>query len=55
MGRIGPKHNQSYTAHPHLVIRVNPWIELVQSTTKAILHISSDLEGHFLKVRDLLE
>ncbi len=29
------------------VIRVNPWVDLVESTTKAILHIFTEFQGHF--------
>ena len=36
-------------------IRVNPWVELVQSTTKVILHISTDFQGYSLEIKQLLE
>ena len=49
---------QFNSVHPHFyefqgdfsgnrVIRVNPWVELVQSTTKVILHISTKFQCHF--------
>ena len=33
------------------VIRVNPWVELLQTTTKFILHISSHVSGNKRVIR----
>ena len=58
MGRICLNHLQSYLAYPLSskeifvpkigVIRVNPWVELVQSTPTIILHIFSEFQRDFM-------
>ena len=57
MGKIGPQQSQCYTTHSieflcqffsnNKVIRINPWLYLVQSTTQLISHSSTEFKGHF--------
>ncbi len=34
---------------------MNLWVELVESTTKAILHISTEFQEDLLEMKELLE
>ncbi len=65
MGRIGPKYTkvilhiftefQGHVSGNHRVIRVNPWIELVQSTPKLYYTSSLSSKDIFLEIKELLE
>ena len=61
MGRIAPNNHKIHSTHlNHVsatkrVIRVNPWIDLIQTTTKVILHIFTEFQGHCFEIKELLE
>ena len=65
MDRINPKHTkvllhiftefQGHSSEKKRVIKMNLWEELVESTTKAILHISTVFQEDLLEMNELLE